>query len=260
MWTVYSLFFTYFALLSRQHIQAPSSALSSQVLLAVVLIGDVHNRGVIAQMTQENIIIKLEAFQEWGWYWATVSTFLLQRAVLLWQRRVLVWLYINWVWCAYKDIKAFTFVTISVCCSHCVFCGHNKHKDITILFCFWVLLFYHTVRVRLPKLNQTDGLFQIVSRRATFNLNKRTKIAGRLLCPLYLIYSGSPVGPFWVNFPCQGPKQGIEISLQDSVTVLDHNYTFYSNFTPLQRLIAARIWIIQSRHETPFSSFQKKLI
>jgi hypothetical protein len=99
-------------------------------------------------------------------------------------------------------------VTLSVCCSHCVFCGHNQHKDITSLFCLSVLLFYHTVRVRLPKLNQTDGLFQIVSRRATFNLNKRTKIAGRLLCPLYLIYSGSPVGPFWVNFSLPGAQAG----------------------------------------------------
>ena len=96
--------------------------------------------------------------------------------------------------------------------------------------------------------NQTDWLFQIASRGASFNLDKRTKIAGRrpLSTLAYLFSSGLYWSWLGLNhgvhlrsfFLCQGPPTPPWIRSLVGTTNDLNNYTFYSNFTVVWILIA----------------------
>ena len=63
---------------------------------------------------------------------------------------------------------------------------------VCIIETFWSCSFRPTIDTAIIAYNdgtQTDWLFQIGSRRATFISDKRAKIAGRFLWPLWSIYS-----------------------------------------------------------------------
>ena len=117
---------------------------------------------------------------------------------------------------------------------------------------------------------QTDWLFQIGSRRASFISDKRAKIAGRFLWPLWSIYSclwhwpmgdrgmgpsrGGQLGSFilpWTSALIQGVDKITAWLYNDS-----DNYTFYSNFTLPWNLITAQVFKYSLWHHARSALFR----